>query len=117
MIILIHVVSLSAKAQDVDALSGISVGLEQARLDLKVIQNTLNESERSLSDQQLLDLRNRLFSIQSQAGSIDESLSPALVGVQARLAELGQSDPELRTRTLKSREKTSPAKPLASVVN
>lgn len=95
LIILIHVVSLSAKAQDVDALSGISVGLEQARLDLKVIQNTLNESERSLSDQQLLDLRNRLFFIQSQAGSIDESLSPALVGVQARLAELGQSDPEV----------------------
>lgn len=94
LIVLIQLMLCSAKAQEMDALNGAAARLEQARFELKEIQTRLSESDRTLSDPQLLDLRNRLFAIQSQAGAIDESFSPALVGVQARLAELGQSDPE-----------------------
>ena len=64
--------------------------LDEARGNLKEIQQLLTEPEQPFTEVQFDDLRNRLIKLQAQAIAVDSTLSPALESSKARLAELGQ---------------------------
>lgn len=83
----------TAHAQDVKAIKEISTKVDSAQKSLKEIQKTLQNSRDKLNEQELVEIRSQLKAIQSEATTIDESLTPSLEGVQARLAELGHLDP------------------------
>lgn len=78
--------------QDIQA---VALTLEQARDALEGIQNTLQNSDQSLNEVHLNQLRERLNKLQSQALTVESTLVPALDSSRARLAELGQIDPDM----------------------
>lgn len=82
-------------AQDASSFKEITAKVDKTRTTLKDIQTTLQDAKNNLNEQELLELRNRLKTIQSEATTIEESLAPSLESVQARLAELGHLDPAL----------------------
>lgn len=83
------------ESQDVKTLKEADISLDQARNDLKDIQKNLAESAHTFSEKQFNDLRDRLNKLQTQATAVEGALSPSLESSKARLAELGQIDPDV----------------------
>lgn len=83
------------ETQEVKTVKEADLSLDQARNSLKEIQKTLIEPVHTFNEKQLNELRDRLNKLQTQASAVDTALSPALESSKARLAELGQIDPEV----------------------
>ena len=85
----------NADIKEVKTVKEADLSLDQARHDLKAIQNALKTPESAFNEVQLNDFRDRLNKLQAQATAVDSALSPALESSKARLAELGQIDPDV----------------------
>ena len=81
--------------KEVKTVKEANVSLDQARTELKQIQQTLKEPDHTFNEAQLNRLRDRLNQLKNQATMVEQVLSPSLESSKARLAELGQLDPDL----------------------